>query len=126
MDNKVLYEKFDWSKLKEKHLKEKRKKILDNIPSDVYSIIDVGCGNGVITNVLGKKYKATTIDRNKKAFEFIETKKDKANRDNFQLGEKAFNMIFSNKLFEYITKWKYKNKLRSECQITVIKALINH
>jgi len=102
MDNKVLYEKFDWSKLKQEHLKEKIKKILDNIPSDVYSIIDVGCGNGVITNILGDSYDVTAVDRSAAALEYVNTKKIQSSSDKIPLDDKSFDMVFSSELLEHL------------------------
>ena len=52
MDNEKLYENFDWSQLEQKTLFPKIKRIL----SLINTIIDVGCGNGIITNVLAYKY----------------------------------------------------------------------
>jgi len=62
MDNTVIYEKFDWGKLQSNDLRDKINLVIDYIPEDVKTILDVGCGNGVITNELAKRYKVTGVD----------------------------------------------------------------
>lgn len=102
VDNKELYEKFDWSSLKHEHLKDKIKKILEIIPKDVTNILDVGCGNGVITNVLGSSYEVTAVDRSENALSFVNTKKVKASADNIPLKNSEFSMVFSSELLEHL------------------------
>lgn len=102
MDNKTIYEKYDWSALKESNLKEKITKVIEMIPEGVNSIVDIGCGNGVITNVLGQKYDITGVDRSEQALSMVKTKKIKAGADNIPLQEKSFDMVFSSELLEHL------------------------
>jgi ubiquinone/menaquinone biosynthesis C-methylase UbiE len=102
MDNKELYEKFDWSSLKEEHLKSKIIRILEVIPSDVSSIVDIGCGNGAITNSLGKKYDVTAVDRSEHALKYVTTKKVRASADNIPLEDHQYDMVFSSELLEHL------------------------
>jgi SAM-dependent methyltransferase len=102
MDNKIIYEKFDWSALKETHLKGKITKVIELIPDDVKTILDVGCGNGLITNVLGQRYDVTGIDRSEYALSMVKTKKLKASADKIPLPDKAFDMVFSSELLEHL------------------------
>lgn len=101
MDNKAFYDKFDWDSLKETHLKGKISKLLETIPTDVNSIIDVGCGNGVITNVLGQKYKVTWVDRSDSALENVRTEKVQASSDCIPFDNK-YDMVFSSVLLEHL------------------------
>jgi len=102
MDNKAVYENFAWEAFKADSLKGKITKVIQTIPTDVDSIIDIGCGNGLITNVLGQKYNVTAVDRSEEALKFIETKKIKASCDNIPLEEKSFDMVFSSELLEHL------------------------
>jgi len=103
MDNKELYEKFDWSSLKEEHLRDKISQIFNNIPPYVTNIIDIGCGNGVITNELSKKYDVTAVDRSQAALKFVNTKILNSSSDNIPLEDDKFDMIFSSELLEHLT-----------------------
>lgn len=102
MDNKTIYEKYDWSALKESHLKEKIAKVIEMIPEDVKTIVDIGCGNGVITNVLGQNYDITGVDRSEHALSMVKTRKIKASADDIPLEDKSFDMVFSSELLEHL------------------------
>lgn len=102
MDNKQVYEKFDWSKLTEERLSGKIDRILNAIPDDVKTILDVGCGNGIITNALAEKYKITGVDRSNAALESVQTDKLLASSDNIPLEDRSYDMVFSSELLEHL------------------------
>jgi len=102
MDSKTIYEKLDWSALKETHLKDKIEQVLKTIPDDVKTIVDIGCGNGVITNILAQNFKVTGVDRSKNALSFVKAKKIQASADNIPLPDYSFDMVFSSELLEHL------------------------
>jgi SAM-dependent methyltransferase len=102
MDNTEVYDKFDWSKISYNFLKGKIDIILNLIPKDVKTIIDIGCGNGVITNQLAKHYDVTGIDRSENALKTVETSKLVASADSIPLGDYSFDMVFSSELLEHL------------------------
>lgn len=101
MDNKIIYEQHNWEQLDTSRLAHKIRKVLENIPADVRSIIDIGCGNGVITNELGKKYQVLGVDRSRRALEFVNTPKLEASCDAIPV-EGPFDMVFSSELLEHL------------------------
>ena len=102
MDNKIIYENYNWGSLSTNKLGPKIKKIIENIPSYVQSIIDIGCGNGVITNELAKKYKVLGVDRSKSALQYVTSEKLEASCDNIPLPSQNFDMVFSSELLEHL------------------------
>ena len=102
MDNKNIYERHDWEKLGLKKLQPKIEKLMEWIPSDVKTILDVGCGNGVITNILSEHFDVTAVDRSKKALSYVKTKKVEASADDIPLKDKSFDLAFSSEMLEHL------------------------
>jgi SAM-dependent methyltransferase len=102
MDNSNIYERYDWESLKADDLKEKALLTRRLIPDSVKSILDVGCGNGAITNYLAEYYDVTGLDRSLKALEFVSGKKIQASADSIPLPNNAIDMGFSSELLEHL------------------------
>ena len=118
IDNANIYEKFDWLALNETHLKEKIVKVVELIPEDTKTIVDVGCGNGVITNVLGQQYDVTGVDRSEHALSMVKTKKVKANSENIPLPDHSFDMVFSSELLEHLEDGVFQNTIQEFERLT--------
>lgn len=103
MDNKDYYDKYNWEKanLTEK-LKGKIGKIIDLIPSDVETILDIGCGDGAISNQLAKKYKTVSLDRSKKPLEYVKSEPVQASADLLCFPSDSFDMVFSSETIEHL------------------------
>lgn len=101
MANPKYWER-EWTQKLDNSFKTKIEKILEIIPDDVNSIVDVGCGNGVITNELGKQFQVTAVDRSRKALSFVRTRKIESSSDSIQLPDKSFDMVFSSELLEHL------------------------
>jgi len=101
-DNINVYEKFDWQSLKSADISDKIQTILELIPDDVKNILDVGCGNGAITNVLAEKYNITGLDRSKEALNYVKTNKILASSDAIPFPDKKFDLVFSSELLEHL------------------------
>ena len=100
MDNEKYYEVYDWSNFKD--ASENTKIIASLIPSDVVSIADVGCGNGLITNELGKKYTIVGIDRSEAALKNVTTDKLQASCDAIPLNDQSYDLVLSSELLEHL------------------------
>ena len=102
MDNKNVYEKFDWEQLQTKNLLNKIEIINEFIPDDVKSIIDIGCGNGIITNMLSAKYDVTGVDRSEKALSFVTTKKILSDAEQIPVKDNSYDLVFSSEMLEHL------------------------
>ncbi len=102
MDNKSFYENFDWSGFQEGALKTKVAKVLELIPDDVKSIADVGCGNGIITNVMAQQYDVTAVDRSETALSFVKAKSIQASADDIPMEDEVVDMVFSSEMLEHL------------------------
>ncbi len=111
MDNKTIYEQHNWESLDTARLMPKIQKVLENIPADVHTIIDIGCGNGVITNELGKKYNVLGVDRSRRALEFVQTPKLEASCDAVPV-EGPYDMVFSSELLEHLPEQVFTDTIK--------------
>jgi len=102
MDNSNIYEKYDWESLKASDLKEKAELLRKLIPEGVNTVLDVGCGNGAITNYLADYYDVTGLDRSAKALKFVIGKKIQASADAIPLADHCFDLAFSSELLEHL------------------------
>lgn len=108
-DNEKFYEEFDWNSFN--IAKENIKVVSTFIPSDVNTIIDVGCGNGLITNELSKKYKVLGVDRSKNALSFVTCDKLESSCDQIAVPNESFDLVFSSELLEHLNDEIYKGTI---------------
>lgn len=111
IDNKKYYEQYQWDNIDEAGFSGKITKILETIPDDVTSIIDVGCGNGIITNELGKNYKVLGVDRSANALTYVKTDKLQASADDIPLPDASFDMAFSSEMLEHLDNETLQNTI---------------
>lgn len=100
MDNSKYYETFDWDNFTD--ATENLVQISNLIPDDVHSIADIGCGNGLITNKLGERFKVIGIDRSVEALKNVTTDKLQASCDDIPLPDQSYDLILSSELLEHL------------------------
>lgn len=77
--------------------------IVNKIPINVDCIIDVGCGNGVITNILNKQFEEVLgIDNSAEALESIEGRSLLSNCDNIAIQDQSFDLVLSSEMIEHL------------------------
>jgi ubiquinone/menaquinone biosynthesis C-methylase UbiE len=84
-------------------IKKKSTYIQKFIPSEVKTIIDVGCGNGIITNELSKKWDVTGLDSSSEALQFLNCPAIKASATDIPLQDCSFDLAFSSEMLEHLT-----------------------
>ncbi len=84
-------------------IKEKLGIVQQWIPDDVRSIIDVGCGNGVICNSLASKYDVTGIDVSETALVSVTTTKILCSATNIPVADNSFDLAFSSEMLEHLS-----------------------
>lgn len=72
------------------------------IPSGVSSILDIGCGNGIITNLLAQDYDVTGVDISLEALQDVQTPKIQASATAIPLESKSFDLVLSSEMIEHL------------------------
>ncbi|MCX7943234.1 MAG: glycosyltransferase, partial [Deltaproteobacteria bacterium] len=86
------------------------------IPSDVKTVLDAGCGNGIVCNTMVDKYDVTAIDISEIALNYVKVgKKLVASIDNLPFDDKSFDLVMVNDVLEHLNDDMYGNAI-SEIQ----------
>jgi ubiquinone/menaquinone biosynthesis C-methylase UbiE len=103
-DNKKYYEiDENWEKFKvNAGLQQKIDLIQSMIPAEVDTILDVGCGNGLITNELFIKSNVFALDRSLAALHYVRTPKINAQANFLPVKSASVDLVFSSELLEHL------------------------
>lgn len=87
---------------KDNLIEQKIKLVLDLIPPDTQSLLDIGCGNGIITNSLSKHYNVVGTDLSHAALMYLKTKAFRASSAFLPVRDKSFDIVFSSEMLEHL------------------------
>lgn len=76
--------------------------VLKTIPAGVESILDAGCGNGVITNALHPGYRVTGLDLSPAALEYVQAPKVTASVTAIPFPDRSFDLVMCNEVLEHL------------------------
>lgn len=103
-DNRKYYEiEQNWEHFKiDQGLQQKIDLIHSIMPQKIDSILDIGCGNGLITNNLLMKYNVLALDRSQAALQFVNAPKVNAEANFLPIKSKSIHLVFSSELLEHL------------------------
>ncbi len=82
------------------------------IPEDVKTILDAGCGNGIISNPLTDKYDITALDISESALSFVKAeKKVLSSVDKMPFEDNSFDLVMTNDLLEHLDDETYNSAI---------------
>lgn len=132
MNKKEYYEQpkfwsFDFEK--DSHEALRIQDTVEEIPCDIATILDVGCGNGAILNRLSKydknKYKLLMgIDISKEALQYVKTQKVRGDISKLPFKNSSFDLIICTEVIEHSEFWRYPLVLRELERVTQRYVLI--
>lgn len=112
MDYKKYHTDFDWSQYSDKNIENKAKALISMIPENVTTILDVGCGNGLITNQLAQRYDITGLDISEPALQYVKTKKVCASASAIPFADREFDLVMSSQLLEHLGESDFFGSLK--------------
>jgi ubiquinone/menaquinone biosynthesis C-methylase UbiE len=87
--------------------------ITNMIPSDVDSLLEVGCGEGKIINPLQNKYKKICgVDISDEALKDVKTSKIKGRIENLPLSSNSFDIVLCCEVLEHLPRHLYEKSLK--------------
>ncbi|MDY7009299.1 MAG: class I SAM-dependent methyltransferase [Planctomycetota bacterium] len=100
--------------------KARIKETLRNIPSDVRSILDVGCGNGLFVNTLSRTSfdtvsRITGLDSSAEALKYVETEKTEGSIAHLCYEDNSFDMVACLEVLEHLREDEFERGI-SELQ----------
>ena len=107
------------------YITQKLETIKKWIPEDVHSILDVGCGNGIICNALAQDYDVTGIDISETALKAVSTKKIQCSATDIPLPDGSFDLVFSSEMLEHLTEAELKQAVAEMKRISTRYILIS-
>lgn len=98
-ENTELWENYDTAG----EIRAKIPLIMEKIPAGVQSIIDIGCGNGDITNHFPEQYRVLGVDLFEEALRHVTREKIRCSCDDIApVKDGEFDMVFSSELIEHL------------------------
>lgn len=108
------------------HEKERVDTIVSIIPKDVNSILDVGCGDGVIVNVIAGKYeKIVGLDLSTEALKYVKTEHVHGSSDNIPFPDDSFDLVITCDTLEHLPLNSYKPTLEELFRVSKKYVLVN-
>ena len=97
-----------WGGLKDAHdIRAKARIFGQMIPDDVHSIVDVGCGDGAITNTLGERWAVTGVDSSSTALAHVSVDSLLADARNLPFADASFDLALSSQMVEHLDDSSY-------------------
>jgi len=95
---KQTWENYD----SDKQIQRKAEYILSLIPKDVKTIIDVGCGNGIITNLLADKFEVMGLDISETALMSLKCPFIVSSATKIPCEDAAYDLVLSSEMLEHL------------------------
>jgi len=100
------------------YLKKKIRIIHSIIPDDVRTVVDVGCGNGDITETFSERWEVTGIDRSKTALSFAQVRSILGAIRNLPVKTASFDLVFCSEVIEHLPGQIFQSAIAELRRIT--------
>lgn len=112
-DNRAFYD-HHWQHAdtsRDEHVVAKGDLLMTMIPDDVRTIVDVGCGDGYLTQRLAEKWDVTGIDRSPVALAKLRCRTLEASADALPLPDRSMDLLLSSQVLEHLPDGVFERAL---------------
>lgn len=103
MNDHVFFEQENlWGQTPERYQSEVKTDLIDILPQDIRSILDVGCGDGFITNALSDHALVIGLDISRSALKFVTRERIQGSILDIPLKDGACDLVMANDLLEHL------------------------
>lgn len=91
--------------------------ILSLLPKAVRTVLDVGCGDGIVTNAIGPQYDVTGVDLSEAALSHVRRPHRVASITQLPFADGSFDLVMSNDVLEHLEEADFAEALKELARV---------
>jgi SAM-dependent methyltransferase len=99
-------------------IRHRARMLQEMIPEGVERILDVGCGDGAITDHLAQRWEVTGIDRSPTALQHVRTEAILASATELPLADRSFDLVVSSEMLEHLPTDEYRRAIAEMSRVS--------
>ncbi len=92
--------------------------VLDLLPKDIESVLDVGCGDGYVTDALPKRLRVVGLDISEEALRHVKRQTKVGSITEIPFEDKSFDLVMANDIIEHLPGADYAKALSELERVT--------